>query len=184
MSHPSTINREAAKVQAKRLRAFLAEKGMNLSHSLCLEAIAATYGIKDWNTMAAMTDHKEKLYVANCFAEMKPGENGEANSGYFQYFLRAESLDEVLDICKRELAKIPTKGSLFHAGDKLSVESIIELEDIPSTGVLLNLEVMQGDHSSIGSLLPLAASAEVATAYDVDPGEDGGCPTPTPRLLS
>jgi len=41
------------KAQAKRLRAALAAKGQDLSHSQALELLSAQYGFKDWNTASA-----------------------------------------------------------------------------------------------------------------------------------
>lgn len=42
-----------AKAMAKHLRACLAEKSIDLSHSECLELVAGEFGYGDWNTMAA-----------------------------------------------------------------------------------------------------------------------------------
>lgn len=44
---------EGAKTRARRLRAKLAHKGQDISHSTALELVAAQYGFKDWNAMAA-----------------------------------------------------------------------------------------------------------------------------------
>jgi len=44
---------ETFKSQAKRLRTFLAENHVSLSHSQVLEAIAVMHGHRDWNTASA-----------------------------------------------------------------------------------------------------------------------------------
>ncbi len=44
---------EAAKAQAKRLRATLAADGNPVGHSRSLELLAHQYGYKDWNTLHA-----------------------------------------------------------------------------------------------------------------------------------
>src|SRR5918993_6137324 len=41
------------KQQAKRLRASLAERGVEVSHSEALELVALQHGARDWNTLAA-----------------------------------------------------------------------------------------------------------------------------------
>ncbi|WP_428644413.1 glyoxalase superfamily protein [Roseibium sp.] len=41
------------KAQAKRLRAALAAKGQNISHSQALELLSAQLGFRDWNTASA-----------------------------------------------------------------------------------------------------------------------------------
>ncbi len=43
-----------AKDQAKRLRRALAGRGFDLGHSQTLELIAATHGLRDWNTLSAL----------------------------------------------------------------------------------------------------------------------------------
>jgi ATP-dependent Lon protease len=42
-----------AKAMARRLREALAHKGLALSHSDCLELIARSFGLKDWQVLAA-----------------------------------------------------------------------------------------------------------------------------------
>lgn len=44
---------EDCKTQAKRLRAAMAERGTEISHSEALEAVARQHGAKDWNTLHA-----------------------------------------------------------------------------------------------------------------------------------
>jgi hypothetical protein len=46
-------NLDAAKAQARYLRADLATHGREISHSAALELIAKSYGRRDWNTLHA-----------------------------------------------------------------------------------------------------------------------------------
>ncbi len=48
---PASI--DAAKAQAKRLRAELAADGTEVSHGKALELVAHQYGYRDWNTLHA-----------------------------------------------------------------------------------------------------------------------------------
>src|SRR5689334_4146443 len=41
-----------AKAMAKSLRACLAEKNVDISHSECLEMVARQFGFSEWNVMA------------------------------------------------------------------------------------------------------------------------------------
>jgi ATP-dependent Lon protease len=43
-----------AKAMARRLRDALAQKGVTLSHTECLELIARSFGLKDWQVLAAL----------------------------------------------------------------------------------------------------------------------------------
>lgn len=47
---------ESLKSQAKRLRAHLSAKNIQLTHSQALEAVAAMHGHRDWNTASAAAD--------------------------------------------------------------------------------------------------------------------------------
>ena len=44
---------DAARAQAKALRATLAAEGREISHSAALELIAKSHGLRDWNTLHA-----------------------------------------------------------------------------------------------------------------------------------
>jgi hypothetical protein len=46
-------SRTTLKSRAKRLRVTLSEQGKNISHAQSREAIAQTYGARDWNTLNA-----------------------------------------------------------------------------------------------------------------------------------
>jgi len=52
------------KAQAKRLKAALAAKGQNLSHSQALELLSAQYGFKDWNTACATASRPNQMVFA------------------------------------------------------------------------------------------------------------------------
>ena len=44
---------DAARAQAKALRATLAAEGREITHSAALELIAKSHGLRDWNTLHA-----------------------------------------------------------------------------------------------------------------------------------
>ncbi|MCB8822887.1 glyoxalase superfamily protein [Microvirga rosea] len=62
----NTINR--AKVMAKALRKALAEKQVEVSHSVCLELIAQQLGYSDWNVLCAACS-SEITVAATIFVE-------------------------------------------------------------------------------------------------------------------
>jgi hypothetical protein len=51
----------ALKDQAKRLRSSLEGEGASISHSKALELIAKQYGLRDWNTLAAIAGNRPPL---------------------------------------------------------------------------------------------------------------------------
>lgn len=53
MTNTILPTRNALKVQAKRLRSTLADKGTAIPHAAALEAIAHQWGYRDWNTLSA-----------------------------------------------------------------------------------------------------------------------------------
>ena len=53
-----------AKAMARRLREALAERGVPLAHSDCLELIARSFGCKDWHVLAALIDRPEPAPAA------------------------------------------------------------------------------------------------------------------------
>lgn len=55
---------EAAKRQAKALRAGLSAQGRDISHSESLELVAKTAGFKDWNTLHASIGNQPRPPVA------------------------------------------------------------------------------------------------------------------------
>ena len=61
MTLPSVAN---LKAQAKRLRAALAAKGQDISHSQALELLSAQYGFKDWNTASATAARPNEMQFA------------------------------------------------------------------------------------------------------------------------
>ena len=56
------ISIESMKDQAKVLRGYLNEQGLDLSHSKSLEAVARGEGFKDWNTASALVSRAEKFW--------------------------------------------------------------------------------------------------------------------------
>lgn len=56
--HSSLPDLGTLKAQAKRLRAQLARRGVDLSHAQTLELVAGQHGFRDWNTLVATADRK------------------------------------------------------------------------------------------------------------------------------
>lgn len=52
-----------AKTMAKTLRAALAERSIDVSHSDSLELVARQFGLKDWNTLSAQIDAATNQFV-------------------------------------------------------------------------------------------------------------------------
>ena len=78
---------DAAKAQAKSLRASLSAKGREIGHSAALELVAKSYGHKDWNT----------LHAAIGNAVRAPVELGQIVTGRY---LKQEFLAEIIDIAE------------------------------------------------------------------------------------
>ena len=57
-------NLEAAKAQARGLRADLAHRGQAVSHSQALELVARSWGKPDWNTLHAAIGNAPRAPVA------------------------------------------------------------------------------------------------------------------------
>lgn len=53
------VTKSKLKIQAKTLRQYLGEEGVELSHSKCLDAIARVSGYQDWNTASALINKNE-----------------------------------------------------------------------------------------------------------------------------
>lgn len=52
---------DTVKDQAKRLRARMKDEGTDINHSKALELVAAQYGFRDWNTLAAKAGNRPPL---------------------------------------------------------------------------------------------------------------------------
>jgi hypothetical protein len=76
---------EAAKAQARYLRADLAARGREISHSAALELVAKSYGKRDWNTLHAAIGNEPRAPVQ--LGQIVPG-----------HYLKQEFLGEVTDI--------------------------------------------------------------------------------------
>ncbi len=76
---------DAAKAQARYLRADLTAKGHQISHSAALELVAKSCGQRDWNTLHAMIGNEPRLPVH--LGQIIPG-----------HYLKQEFLAEVIDI--------------------------------------------------------------------------------------
>lgn len=59
MSNNQNSSVLSLKSQAKALRIYLAEEGMEISHSKALEAISRAHGYRDWNTASAILSQKQ-----------------------------------------------------------------------------------------------------------------------------
>ena len=62
---------DAAKTQAKALRASLQATGQDISHAQALELIAKSLGFKDWNTLHAKIGNAPRapVVLAEAFAD-------------------------------------------------------------------------------------------------------------------
>ncbi|MCF8042683.1 MAG: hypothetical protein K9K65_08035 [Desulfarculaceae bacterium] len=122
--------------------------------------------------MASASQESGKLFMVYCYADMQPSEEGEDRSCYFSYLLRAGSVEEVGDICAAEFAKFPLDGEPFQKGDALAIEEIVEIEDIPAQGVMLDCKVMQGDYSFVGGMAPFSEESDGIIVYEIMPEDD------------
>jgi len=70
------------KTQAKALRKYLAEQGVELGHSKCLEAVARTQGFKNWDTASARVKGGEGVLGESEFDARRPaGARGVLEAG-------------------------------------------------------------------------------------------------------
>lgn len=122
--------------------------------------------------MASANQEPGKLFMVYCYAEMKPDEDGEDRSCYFSYMLRANSVEEVGDVCAAEFAKLPLDGEPFAAGDAIAIEEIVEIEEIPAQGVMLDCKVMQGDYSFVGGMAPYSEESDGIIVYEILPEDE------------
>jgi hypothetical protein len=76
---------DAAKAQARYLRADLATQGRDITHSAALELVAKSYGQRDWNTLHAAIGNEPR----------QPVHQGQIVPGHY---LSQEFLAEVTDI--------------------------------------------------------------------------------------
>lgn len=76
---------EAAKAQAKALRAALSDEGREISHSAALELVAKSHGLRDWNTLHAAIGNRPPPPLA-------PGQLVEGR------YLKQDFLAEVLGV--------------------------------------------------------------------------------------
>jgi hypothetical protein len=145
----------ALKAQAKRLRSALAKLGAQLSHSHCLEAIAAVHGQRDWNTLHAGSKRSLKLWLVYCSFH-RAGSDTDMTWGTFECIVHASSADEVEMWCLCELISLATKspGKAFDVGDEIYIEHIVPLESIPADGAILNYLNYRGERMAIGTMFP------------------------------
>lgn len=102
---PALPSIEAAKAQAKTLRARLEAEGLSIGHGKSLELVAHQYGFRDWNTLHAaignrpvvpwrVGDRARGHYLGQAFAaEILSVE--KQGDGWFRLTL---DLDEAVDV--------------------------------------------------------------------------------------
>ncbi len=133
------MNTQDLKAQAKRLRTYLATKNIDLNHSASLEAVAAQYGYRDWNTLSAKAastkwpaagDRVKGTYLGHNFTGVVKSVHITKNANIRRYHFQ---FDEAIDVVTSEhfsnfrkyvradlnanLQSVDTKGAL----DKLLV---------------------------------------------------------------
>ncbi|MCE8005596.1 glyoxalase superfamily protein [Aestuariivita sp.] len=76
-----------AKAQAKRLRAALAKRDIDLPHTTTLELIAEGLGFKDWNTAAASLDpgHATDIVFEKTIPILRIFDEGKAREFYCDF---------------------------------------------------------------------------------------------------
>ncbi|MBN8555435.1 MAG: hypothetical protein J0L93_08325 [Deltaproteobacteria bacterium] len=163
MKLTSTHSSELFKTQAQRLREFLKRSNVNFSHSQCLEAIAHLHGFQDWNTASAKAKSERKLYIVCCeFSKI-----GDTKIGFFQYLIRAQSTDDVVNICRKEFQKFLEKGDAFDKGTDIYLTDIVEVIDV-NEGALVNwmaVDTENDSRSTMGHILPFGDSGSKLKVY-------------------
>ncbi|MCC3859581.1 glyoxalase superfamily protein [Pseudemcibacter aquimaris] len=104
------MNIENLKSQAKRLREYLSDQNIKLSHSAALEAIAKQHGYRDWNTLSASIKSNVKwpavgdrvmgTYLGHNFRGTILNSSVISNSENRRYTVM---MDEAIDVVKSEL---------------------------------------------------------------------------------
>lgn len=184
MSIPVPPSVAAAKNQAKRLRSVLEQRGVKLGHSEALEVLAGSYGFLDWNTFSAILDQpKDRLYLGCCRVNcvQRPGE--ESRTAYFSFITKATSPEHFMAICEREFCKFPTNDNPFRLGDQVSVEKVVELDDIPKDGIVFDLKYFVGDHGFFSNIAPLSQKQNEVTCYDYGEEDEDGTWTPPDPIV-
>lgn len=102
------MNIHDLKAQAKRLRAYLATKNIELNHSASLEAMAAQHGYRDWNTLSAtfgeecwpsVGDRVKGTYLGHPFTGIIRSAHITKNEGIRRYHFQ---FDNAIDVVKSE----------------------------------------------------------------------------------
>ena len=125
---------ESLKQQAKRLREYLQNRNMDLSHSAALEAVSQMHGYKDWNTATAAASGTQKLFYVTCGFEER---NDDDRFATFEFFVRANSYQEAIALWKKATQDVPYKAA-FAPGTELWIETIYEISDLHADGIILN----------------------------------------------
>ncbi len=81
----SPLTPEDLKLQARRMRDYLAEKNITISHSNALEVLAKQHGFKDWNVLTAPLQQSPER-------EIWPGLDDEIKGTYLGHAFRGKIL--------------------------------------------------------------------------------------------
>lgn len=99
------MNIHDLKSQAKRLRAFLATKNIEINHSMSLEALAAQHGYRDWNVLSAscgdvdwpaVGEHVKGTYLGHTFAGIVRSVHITKNEGIRRYHFQFDNPIDVV----------------------------------------------------------------------------------------
>lgn len=147
MTSQEALSASNLKVQAKRLKEQMESLGNPITHSQALETVAKINGFKDWNVAVAKAKTVLRTYVLCCSFETKDSPD---DIGYFQYIIRYESLEGLIDTFKAQIREILENDVNKTWVTKLYLDDIVEIENIDGIGVPVNMLIP--DHKNKGSL--------------------------------
>lgn len=139
------------KEQARRMRERLLRDGVEIPHSLALEAIAASRGYRDWNSAVAVANNDlseseptTQLYLLDCYvAEATDNER----YGKFQYVVRAEDSDHAVQRFRSHLEYLIDENMTKLDMKRFFVDSVFALTLNDWCGAAVNLETHLGDET-------------------------------------
>ena len=106
-----------AKAMAKSLRERLAEKSIALSHSECLELVAAEFGFDNWNVLAARIGG-EGMRFAHCAPIIRIFDTVKAKEFYLDFLSFARDWDDAAE-WENPARAHPLYSSVSRAGQHL-----------------------------------------------------------------
>lgn len=169
---------EEMKEQARRMRERLLRDGVEIPHSLALEAIATSLGYRDWNSASAGVSNESSkdvqithLYLLDCYvAEATDNER----NGKFQYVVRAEDSDHAVERFRSHIECLVEDNMTDLDMKRFFVDSVFALTLNDWCGAAVNLEAHLGDKKT-NYPLPFRFQPEIYhCAYD---GKDGNYKT-------